>query len=120
MTEASNRIDYLASDSAPYQADIHNDYFRIPNTQEVLSVHATQSVVWMDNTLLYRKVESNAQQRPISRQSTIPHNRKPSLIILVGVDGLRQTALRRGKIPAATSKLCMFLLRTPRARQQRA
>ena len=64
MTEASNRIDFLSSDSAPYHADIHNDYFRIPNSQEVLSVHATQSVVWMENTLLYRTVKANAQQRP--------------------------------------------------------
>ena len=63
MTEASNRIDFLASDSAPHHSDIHNDYFRIPSSQEVLSVHSTQSVVWMDNTLLYRKVRANAQNR---------------------------------------------------------
>ena len=63
MTEASNRIDYLCSDAAPTHSDIHNDYFCIPSSQEVSNVHSTQSVVWMDNTLLYRKVRSTAQQR---------------------------------------------------------
>ena len=63
MTEASNHIDYLISDFAPHHSDIHNDYFRIPNSQEVLSVHSTQSVVWMDNTLLYRQVKANARHR---------------------------------------------------------
>ena len=79
MTEASNRIDFLASDSAPHHTDIHNEYFRIPTSQEVLSVHSTHSVVWMDNTLLYRKVRSNALDRaawnkvlhkPIKQHST--------------------------------------------------
>ena len=63
MTEASNRIDFLASDSAPHHTDIHNEYFRIPSSREVLSVHSTHSVVWMDNTLLYRKVRANALNR---------------------------------------------------------
>ena len=79
MTEASNRIDFLASDSAPHHTDIHNEYFRIPTSQEVLSVHSTHSVVWIDNTLLYRKVRSNALDRaawnkvlrkPIKQHST--------------------------------------------------
>ena len=63
MTEASNRIDFLASDSAPHHTDIHNEYFHIPSSQEVLAVHSTHSVVWMDNTLLYRKVRANALDR---------------------------------------------------------
>ena len=58
----------------PHHSDVHNEYFRIPNTQKVLSVHSTHSVVWMDNTLLYRKIRVSAQSKPYWQ--TILH--KPS------------------------------------------
>ena len=63
MAEAANRIDYLLSDSPPLHSDIHNSYFSVPTTQEVLNHHSSQSVVWMENTLLYRKVRTFAFSR---------------------------------------------------------
>ena len=63
MAEAANRIDYLLSDRPPLHSDIHNAYFSIPTTQEVLNLHSSQSVVWMENTLLYRKVRTFAFSR---------------------------------------------------------
>ena len=62
MAEAANRIDYLLSDRPPLHSDIHNAYFSIPTTQEVLNLHSSQSVVWME-TLLYRKVRTFAFSR---------------------------------------------------------
>ena len=63
MAEAANRIDYLLSDSAPLHADIHNSHFAVPSTQEVFTHHSSQSVVWMENTLLYRRVRPFAFSR---------------------------------------------------------
>ena len=63
MAEAANRIDYLLSDRPPLHSDIHNEYFSVPSTQEVLNLHASQSVAWMENTLLYRKVRTFAFSR---------------------------------------------------------
>ena len=63
VAEAANRIDYLLSDSAPLHTDIHNTYFAVPSTQEVLNQHSSQSVVWMENTLLYRRVRTFAFAR---------------------------------------------------------
>ena len=46
MTEASNRIDYLVSDSAPHHSHIHNDYFRIPSSHEVSLMAAAVRKFW--------------------------------------------------------------------------
>ena len=63
MAEAANRIDYLLSDNPPLHSDIHISDFSIPSTQEVLNSYSSQSVVWMDNTLLFRKVRTFAFSR---------------------------------------------------------
>ena len=63
MVKAANRIDYLLSDWAPLHTDIHNSYFAVPSTQEVLTHHSSRSVVWMENTLLYRRVRPFAFSR---------------------------------------------------------
>ena len=65
MVESSNRIDDVLSDVLPSHSDIHSSYFDIPNASSVRAARADagQSLVWMDNTLLYRKVKNHASNR---------------------------------------------------------
>ena len=63
MVEANNRIHYIMSDSPPSHSDIHNSYFEIPTAAAVRVAHAGQSLVWMDNTLLYRQSRHFALNR---------------------------------------------------------
>ena len=50
LREASHRIDFSVSNSAPHHTEIDNEYFRIRNSQEVLAIHPTHSVVWINYT----------------------------------------------------------------------
>ena len=74
MVESSNRINYVLSDNPPAHSDIHNSYFEIPSASSVRIVHSGQSLVWMDNTLLYRKSKQFAADR--DRWTTLIHKPK--------------------------------------------
>ena len=63
MVESSNRIHYVLSDNPPVHSDIHNSYFEIPSASSVRTAHSGQSLVWMDNTLLYRQSRQFATDR---------------------------------------------------------
>ena len=63
LTEASQRLQHMQSDLPPSNIDLHNAYFRIPNTQEVLSAHGSTSMVHLDTTRLYRTVAPVATDR---------------------------------------------------------
>ena len=74
MVEASNRINYALSDNPPVHSDILNSHFEIPSSATVRAAHAGQSLVWMDNTLLYRKSKQYASDR--QRWLTLIHKPK--------------------------------------------
>ena len=63
MVECSNRINYVLSDHPPAHSDIHNSYFEIPSAASVRIAHSGQSLVWMDNTRVYRKSKEFATNR---------------------------------------------------------
>ena len=63
MTEASNRLSHLESDDPPSHYDITHSYFRIPNIISVRSSHISNSLIWMDNTSLYRRILPATQNR---------------------------------------------------------
>ena len=63
MSEASNRISFLESDRAPSHSDIDNSFFHIPNASTVRHTHVSPSLMWMDNTTLYRRIQPRAQNR---------------------------------------------------------
>ena len=63
MSEASNRISFLSSDRAPVHSNIENAFFHIPNASTVRQTHVSPSLMWMDNTTLYRRVQPRAQNR---------------------------------------------------------
>ena len=63
MSEASNRISFLSSDRAPVHSDIDNAFFHIPNASTVRQTHVSPSLMWMDNTTLYRRVQPRAHNR---------------------------------------------------------
>ena len=63
MSEASNRVSYLASDQAPSHYDIDNSFFQIPNASNVRLTHVSPSLMWMDNTSLYRRFHPKALNR---------------------------------------------------------
>ena len=56
LTEAVQRIDFIASDAPPSNSDIHNALFSIPTLSHTQTAHGTSSLVRMDNTPLYGKV----------------------------------------------------------------
>ena len=84
--EATSRLEHLQSDAAPAHGDAHHSFYQIPALDQVRISHGFQGIVWMDNTIMHRKVGQAAQDR---RQWAILIN-KPA----VGADGLRQLALR--------------------------
>ena len=63
MSEASNRISHLTSDQAPLHNDIDNSFFQIPNASKVRLTHVSPSLMWMDNTTLYRRIQPRALDR---------------------------------------------------------
>ena len=63
MTEASNRLSHLESDDSPSHYDITHSYFRIPNITSVRSSHISNSLIWMDNTSLHRRILPATQNR---------------------------------------------------------
>ena len=63
MAEASSRISYLSSDEPPSHYDIAHKYFKIPNITAVRSSHISTSLMWMDNTSLYRRILPTTQDR---------------------------------------------------------
>ena len=73
MSEASNRISFLASDRAPAHSDIDNSFFQIPNASNVRMTHVSPSLMWMDNTSLYRRI----QPRTLNRREWISVVHKP-------------------------------------------
>ena len=74
VVETSNRISYVLSDNPPAHSDIHNSYFEIPSASSVRLAHSRQSLVWMDNTLLYKKSKQFAADK--NRWSTLIHKPK--------------------------------------------
>ena len=63
MAEASARISHISSDEPPYHYEISHSYFRLPNITAVRSSHISTSLMWMDNTSLYRCFLPAAQDR---------------------------------------------------------
>ena len=63
MSEASNRITHLTSDHAPLHNDIDNSFFQSPNASHVRLTHVSPSLMWMDNTTLYRRIQPRALDR---------------------------------------------------------
>ncbi len=63
MAEASHRISHLASDPAPSHYDINHSFFQIPNITSVRLTHVSNSLVWMDNTSLTRRIRPRALNR---------------------------------------------------------
>ena len=74
MSEASNRISCLASDHAPSHSDIDNSFSQIPKASNVRMTHVSPSLMWMDNTSLYRRV----QPRALNRREWISIVNKPT------------------------------------------
>ena len=72
MSEASNRISFLASDRAPAHSDIDHSFFQIPNISKVRMTHVSPSLMWMD-TSLYRRI----QPRTLNRREWISVVHKP-------------------------------------------
>ena len=57
LVEAVQRIiDHLRSDASPSHSLIDHEIFPIPSALEIRETHSSGSIVWMNNTLLYRKV----------------------------------------------------------------
>ena len=63
MSEASNRITHLTSDHAPLRNDIDNSFFQSPNASHVRLTHVSPSLMWMDSTTLYRRIQPRALDR---------------------------------------------------------
>ena len=63
MTEASGRLRHLESDDPPTHYHITHSFFSIPNITSVRSTHISSSLMWMDNTSLYRRVLPVTQDR---------------------------------------------------------
>ena len=78
MAEASQRIIHLASDEPPSHYDINNSFFRIPNITLVRSSHVSTSLMWMDNTSLYRRIQPMTQNRRAWASVVHKPPRKPS------------------------------------------
>ena len=71
FTEAYDRIQHLASDSAPSHADMEHSFFSIPTLDHVRRSHCSRNLVHLDNTLLYRAVHVQAHDK--ERWSRIIH-----------------------------------------------
>ena len=63
MSEASNRLHHMESDEPPSHYEICHSFFAIPNISAVRSSHISSSLMWMDNTSLYRRILPNTQNR---------------------------------------------------------
>ena len=73
MSEASNRISFLTSDRAPAHSNIDHSFFQIPNITNVGLTHVSPSLMWMDNTSLYRRI----QPKTLNRREWISVVHKP-------------------------------------------
>ena len=85
MSEASNRISFLASDRAPVHSNIDHSFFQIPNITNVRLTHVSPSLMWMDNTSLYRRVQARALNR-----ISVVHKPKKQNHNAAGADGFDQ------------------------------
>ena len=63
LTEATARLEHLQSDAAPAHGDINHSFYQIRSLDQVRISHGSQGIVWMDNTILHRKVRQAAQDR---------------------------------------------------------
>ena len=63
LSEASSRIIHLNSDQAPSHYDIHHCFFHIPNISNVRLTHVSSSLIWMDNTTPYRRMQPRTRNR---------------------------------------------------------
>ena len=75
LVEASRRISFLRSDNPPPHSSIDHDFYAIPRAAEIRQAHASHSMVWMDNTPLYRQVSVVVAR---NRASWVPVVNKPS------------------------------------------
>ena len=74
LVEASRRISFLRSDNPPPHSSIDHEFYAIPKAADIRQAHASHSMVWMDNTPLYRQVSVVAR----NRASWVPVVNKPS------------------------------------------
>ena len=74
FVEASRRINFLYSDNPPLHSLIGHEFYAIPKAADIRQAHASHSLVWMDNTPLYRQVSAVAR----NRASWVPVVNKPS------------------------------------------
>ena len=63
MTEAYIRLRHQDTAMAPPVADVRNAYWKTPNMQTIKQVHNSDKLPWMDNTLIYRRLNPVAQDR---------------------------------------------------------
>ena len=63
LVEASRRINFLRSDNPPPHSSIDHEFYAIPRAADIRQAHASHSLVWMDNTPLYRQVSVIARNR---------------------------------------------------------
>ena len=63
MTEAYIRLRHQDTAMAPPVADVRNAYWQAPNMQTIKQVHNSDKLPWMDNTLIYRRLNPVAQDR---------------------------------------------------------
>ena len=78
MSEASNRISFLASDHAPSHSDIDNSFFQIPNASNVRKTHVSPSLMW---TIPPFTDEYNLEQLPLrsGTATSVHHQAEGSL-----------------------------------------
>ena len=74
LVEASRRINFLRSDNPPPHSSLDHEFYAIPRAADIRQAHASHSLVWMDNTPLYRQVFGVARDRA----SWVPVVNKPS------------------------------------------
>ena len=55
------RLEHLQSDAPPAHGGIHHSFYQILSSDQIRLSHGSQSIVWMGNTLLHRKVRNAAQ-----------------------------------------------------------
>ena len=77
--------------------DIDNSFFQIPNASHVRLTHVSPSLMWMDNTTLYRRI----QPRALNRREWIKIVHKPTKqhqLRAAGADGFEQrlTQVKKG------------------------
>ena len=63
LTEAKLRSEYVESDAPPSHLDLGHSFFGIPTQTDIIRAHGGSSLVYLDNTQLYRTLLPLSQQR---------------------------------------------------------